>query len=304
MNGEPDDDRTARCPDVGTESDPRECAVSASRARPVRSVTCPGCGAVSRSRAMGGYLVTCFRCEHRHYLERAEATDTMHEREPLPIACRGCGHEWMTRARAQSAVRCPSCARSVWVPVTVAQVEPAPPAVSGPGWSFAPQEPELDGWEDEPAGPRLADAVRELAALFTAPQTRTPAKSAPPSRAAQTPPAGRPAGVSRPSAPRPPTSSAANGLPAVSAFAIGPHAVAAFRRIGLGLDGPAGPLLLSQQPGQCPVWNGRFRRYCGATVTHRAVFSDSAYAPVCEGHSYAVRTCSEERGVRVTVIPR
>lgn len=65
------------------------------------------------------------RCNTSHYVPRV-TTDSLTDRVPIGCTCNRCGHQWQSRARSRSAIRCPECRHSVWVP----QRKHAPPYAS------------------------------------------------------------------------------------------------------------------------------------------------------------------------------
>lgn len=146
---------------------------------PVTATRCPHCGWEWRTRA-NGYRARCMRCNTSHYVPRV-TTDSLADRVPVGCTCSRCGHQWQSRARSRSAIRCPECRHSVWVPQrTGSAPSPADKGPTGRRFQVLPGEPsgeqpdeyELDGdqvddeYREEQADQDRAELRRNLAALL------------------------------------------------------------------------------------------------------------------------------------------
>jgi hypothetical protein len=310
------------------------------RQRPTRALTCPGCG-WSRKSPANGYTITCQGCGHRHYVPRwTPAADTLAARTPVRVEC-GCGCEWQTRAKSQSAIRCPDCRRSVWVPVR-AELAPAPPPTPPPPARRTPPAPPGTARPHHPHRPApartapvrpaipaptpgaLGAVLGRLAAGWLTPRTAPPAVPPAPRPAPSAPtPVPRPPRLTRPAPPAtypgtPTVRAAADPGPATPYGADRRVTPGSPERVPAGSPyavGPNTPTTLARAYrfqlvpeagtgitiGKCPILDSRTGARCVAPALHIVRMSPNDYLPICDRHGRAVIATAQENGYRVSV---
>jgi hypothetical protein len=168
--------------------------------RATQMTRCPGCGFEWATRA-NGYSVTCVRCDHAHYVPRqVDQADTLATRPRREVTCR-CGCLFSTRARIQSATKCPECRASVWVPLAAPVAPPEFPRRSSresdPVWWDDDDDQADDDQADDDQAPTVTPGPgafsRFLADLLARPTPAAPARPAP----APAPVVARPAAAPR-----------------------------------------------------------------------------------------------------------
>jgi predicted Zn-ribbon and HTH transcriptional regulator len=249
--------------------------------RSIRKTRCPGCNSEWNTRA-NGYSVTCVQCGQAHYVPRADdPADHLATRPRREVTCRACGNWFTTRARQQSATKCPECRASVWVPLA-APVAPAAPPEYPRQRTLEPEPVRQDDDDQDDDVPTGAGTVgtfsRFLSGLLAqpAPAPVTPARPARPAPAPVTP--------ARPARPGP--------APVVARPVAVPRQTA---------PRPVRPGQRDRLYGM-PVWPVATRRAdrCALVSAHRddeqcrggaEVIADVAGREfvVCEGHGYAVQ---------------
>jgi hypothetical protein len=257
--------------------------MSQSPKRQTRATTCPNCNATWQTRA-NGYSVTCTECDHAHYVPRDDAAPAPLAARPLrAVTCNPCGFAFTTRAKVQSATKCPECRASVWVPLSapIELAEVAPPA---PREAVRRQPPRRDS---EPLPSHYAPAVSPLAALLAGyglPRFGTPPPAASSTQPSTTAPAPRPApstGSPWPSLPRP----------------AGTRSAAGRREPARIYNMPLWPAA-TRQPDRCWLESGiREGEQCRGRAELDATIAGRVFR-VCEGHGQAI-----ERGAALRQVP-
>jgi predicted Zn-ribbon and HTH transcriptional regulator len=256
--------------------------MSSTTKRPTRKTRCPGCNSEWNTRA-NGYSVTCVQCGQTHYVPRAvDPADHLATRPHREVTCRACGNWFTTRARQQSATKCPECRASVWVPLA------APVAPEVPRQRARDRDPEPVWWDDDnqddapPAGAGTVGAFSRLLSGFLARPTPAPAPVAPvrPARPAPAPAVARPVAMPRQNSPRLVYPGFAR--PGDRAPVVRPDQRE--RLYGM----PVWPVA-TRRPGRCALVSAhRDDEQCRGSADAIAEVTGREFV-VCEGHGYAVQ---------------
>jgi len=262
-------------------------------------IICRGCNARFRTRVRGGNT-RCKSCGRQRYVRKDQIPEWTPEGESADarrLVCRHCRHAWKTHARSGQTLRCPACRKPKRVPVAPEDRKPRTyrPAPARP----RPARPAPVSSGPTPApGIVLSGLLDMMRSRIPAPARSTSSTPAPAARPETGParptPAPRPAPATRPARPAPgehPWEAPGYRL------AVGPRTGQALARLDLGSLAPG------VRPGSCSLMDMRLSRPCNGPATQRAVWSPLAYAPVCDGHAYAITTRAGDRQVPVMVGP-
>lgn len=269
--------------------------MSSTTKRTTRKTRCPGCNSEWDTRA-NGYSVTCVQCGQAHYVPRtADPADQLATRPRREVTCRTCGHWFTTRARVQSATKCPECRASVWVPLAapVAPAEPEFPRerTRDPGpvwWDDDDQDDGGQATSDAPASASTANALSQLLSGLLARPAPIPITPTQPTRPVPAPAVARPIAVPRQTSPRPIYPGFTRPDTPVATVRPGQRE----RLYGM----PLWPVA-TRRPDRCALVSAlRDDEQCRGGADAIAEVDGRRFV-VCEGHGYAVQRAATLRRV-------